>query len=625
MSIRNRIAAIRPGVSPLGVLLPVFLLIALAYSIAIPLFEGPDEDDHFRYARFIANNHALPVQLFQAGGGEAGHQGWQPPLYYILAALVISPIDTSDFEQHLWRNPGTSFQGDRACCGRNLYFHTRSEDLPYTHTTLAVHLARLVTILFGAVTVATIYYLMLTLMPAARGLAFAAAGVVAFNPGFLFASALVSNDVPLAALCSLALLLCARLLNRSLPPSLKAWAVLGLVIGLAIMVKTTALALIPVAAAVAVWLALSPGSVSASRYKVLVNALIGTMAPLLLFTGWWFVRNQVLYGDPLAARLVYVSAIFPRESPLTWEELFQINLPWLWQTFWGGPTPGDLAPAFPAVLLGLSALSAAGAVWFFLSERDRDTRAVLVLLGGWLALIFAAQIEFIRTSGGTDQGRYLYPAIASFAVLGALGIAYLVSRAVNSFRRSTPSARQWGAQLGAPILSILCAMTFLAFALFVLFAYTIPAYARPPQLSERILSHADQRLDANFSNIMALRGYSISTRSLRPGDEVNVTLYWQSLNATKVSYRVFVHLVGEKNRVAGGKDVVPAQGAYATVLWQPGDWVQDSITFNTSPDAVPGVYQVEIGLYPYGQPGDRLNLAGSDQDHVLVDAVKVQG
>lgn len=625
MGILDPVAAMRPRVSPLALLVAAFFLIAVAYSIAIPLFEGPDEDDHFRYVRFIATSHSLPVQLFQAGGGEAGHQGWQPPFYYALAAILISPIDTSDFEQHLWRNPGTSFQGDRACCGRNLYFHTRSEDLPYTGTTLAVHLARLVTILFGIVAVATVYYLMLTLLPGAKGLALAAAGVVAFNPGFLFASALVSNDVPLAALCSLALLLCARLVKRSLAPGLKTWTVLGLVIGLAIMVKTTGLALIPVGAAVALWLAVGPGTMRPSRYKIFVYAMVGILAPVLVLAGWWFARNQILYGDPLAARLVYFSAIFPRESPLTWAELFQINLPWLWQTFWGGPTPGDLAPAFPAILLVLSALGAAGAVWFFLAEQDSDTRAVLTLLGGWLALIFAAQIEFIRTSGGTDQGRYLYPAIASFAGLWVLGITYLTSRVVKSLRHTIPSARQSAGQLSAPILSIMCVLTFLAFALFVLFAYTIPAYARPPQLNEQILSHADQRLDANFSNIVALRGYSISTRSLHPGEAVSVTLYWQSLHATKVSYRVFVHLVGENNRVAGGKDVVPAQGAFATVLWQPGDWVQDSITFNTSPDAVPGVYKLEVGLYPYGQPEDRLSLAGSDQDHVLVDAVKVQG
>lgn len=605
-------------ITPIALLLVAFSVIAVAYSIAIPLFEGPDEDDHFRYVKYLADHRALPVQLFQAGGGQAGHQGWQPPLYYMIAALVITPIDTSDLEQHLWRNPGTSFQGDRACCGRNLYFHTRSEDFPYSGTTLAVHAARFLTIFFGILTVAIVYALMLTLLPQQRSLALAAAALVAFNPGFLFESALVSNDVPLAALCSLALLLCTKLLKRTLFPDLKTFTFLGIVIGLAVLVKTTALALVPMSLAVAAWLAFRPSQHKPSRREIVGNAVTGILAPVLILTGWWFVRNQVLYGDPMAYRLIYASAIFPRESPLTWAELFQINLPWLWQTFWGGPTPGDMAPELLAVLLVMSALAGFGAILFFVFTKDRDTRAVLALLAIWLVLIFGAQIEFIRTSGGTDQGRYLFPAIGSFAVLLVTGIAAILAKATRWFGVSTARVR-------APTFSIVWTLAFLALALLILFAYTIPAYARPPQLSQAILESADKQIDANFSDIVALRGYSLSTRNLRPGDSISVTLYWQSLHTTQVSYREFVHLVAPNNRVAGGKDVIPSQGAYATVLWQPGDWVQDSITFAVAHDAVPGIYQVEIGLYPYGQPDDRLNLAGSDEDRVLVDAVLVQG
>src|SRR5918911_5590004 len=93
-------------------LVSLYLILAVSYSVAVPIFEGPDEDDHFRYVKYLADQHTLPVQLFQPGGGTAGHQGWQPPLYYGIAALLIGPIDTSDFESHLWRNPAASYQGD---------------------------------------------------------------------------------------------------------------------------------------------------------------------------------------------------------------------------------------------------------------------------------------------------------------------------------------------------------------------------------------------------------------------------------------------------------------------------------------------------------------------------------
>lgn len=603
-------------------MLILFVVVALAYSIAVPLFEGPDEDDHFRYVKFLADHHSLPVQLFVAGGGEAGHQGWQPPLYYSLAALAISTVDTSDFIQHLWRNPGTSFQGDRACCGRNLYFHARSEDLPYTNTTLAVHLARLVTILFGVITVAIVYALVLTILPGASKMALAAAAVVAFNPSFLFASALVSNDVPLAAFCSLVLLICARLLRGSLEPNLKVYGLLGITLALALLVKTTALELIPIAVAVGLWKAIVRNPGIKIRFRLFVNALIGITLPVLLLTGWWFVRNQLLYGDPMAYRLIYASAIFPRDSPLTWAELFEINLPWLWQTFWGGPTPGDLSSSILVLLGVLTLLAAIGSVIFFTRSRDISTRAGMILLAIWLGLIFAAQIQFIRTSGGTDQGRYLFPAIASFAILWVLGLNELTS-VIASWIRTHAPVRFSPTKPSSLLVNLLWLFVFLFFALFVLFENTIPAYARPPALDKSILTRAERPLDANFSGVMALRGYSVSTRKLLPGDQVSITLYWQSLQSTRISYRVFVHLVGEKGHVAGGKDVVPDQGAYATVLWQPGEFVHDTITFQVQPDAIPGNYQIEIGLYPYGEPGSRVNLEGSDEDHVLVDSIQV--
>ncbi|MCX7841359.1 MAG: hypothetical protein N2559_18140, partial [Anaerolineae bacterium] len=144
------------------------------------------------------------------------------PLYYSLVALIITPIDTSDYEQHLWRNYAATFVGDPSCCGRNLYFHTDAQNFPYTRTTLAVHLARLLSILFGAITVIATWAIARTMVSMSNselrtpisefgirnsefGVPLAVASLVAFNPSFLFASALVSNDTMLAALSTLVL------------------------------------------------------------------------------------------------------------------------------------------------------------------------------------------------------------------------------------------------------------------------------------------------------------------------------------------------------------------------------------------------------------------------------------
>lgn len=594
------------------VLLLVFLALALAYSFVVPLFEGPDEDDHFRFAVYLADHRFLPVQQFQPGGGEAGHQGWQPPLYYALAALAFAPVDTSDFVDHLWRNPAAALTGDRACCGRNQYFHMDSENFPFTRTTLAVHLARGITILFGLLTVASLFLLTLTLYPGQIWLATATTAFAVLNPSFLYASALVSNDVPLAALCTLTLLLMAKLLTGRTSPTLKNFLIFGLIIALGILVKTTALGLVPLALLTAAYLAWR-----ARQFRLFLISAFGILAPIIALTGWWFVRNQILYGDPFATRLIYVSAIFPRESPLTLPELFQINLPWLWQTFWGGPTPGDFPQTLLWALGGLVIVGALGMIhyiWRHWERLDAGVRVTLALMVSWLALIFLAQLQFIRTSGGTDQGRYLFPAIASFALFFAIGwseILFVLGQSVSKVSK----ARVHRA------LGLLTCVVMFALSLFALFALAAPAYAKPSILTEP--TDFGKKVDFNFGDKMALRGSSLSAKNLSCGDQLDLTLYWNALAKMHENYRIFVQLVDAQGRFGGNKDVIPYAGAYPTVYWKPGDWVKDIVHVPVNHGARIGSYSVIVGLYPFGQPDNRMNIAGSGDDFATLDSVKI--
>lgn len=599
----------------LAALLIVFACFALTYAFVIPLFEGPDEDDHFRFAKYLADQRVLPVQLFQAGGGEAGHQGWQPPLYYALAALVISPIDTSAYETHLQRNPAQSFVGDIACCGRNLYFHFDSEDFPYQRTTLAVHLARGVTILFGLVAVYAIYALTLTLFPAQRYLALATTALATLNPSFLFSSVLVSNDIPLVAFCTLTLLVMAKILTQRWNADWKAFALLGGCVALALLTKTTALGLVPLVFILIAFLALRARSLA----QFLLYAFSFSF-PILFLTAWWFFRNQILYGDPLAFKLVAASALPPRDAPLTFAELTQINLPWLWQTFWGGPTPGDFPQILLAIFLGAFFIALLGTILYLVRERRALGTNRLVMLGlllTWLAFIFVAQLQFIRTASGTDQGRYLFPALAPIALIYVLGWCELVWRIGELLRRAFTFSQAQRA------VSIFITAFFIALAAFVLIAYTLPAYAQPARVDPTTLDRQGARIEATFENGMLLRGYSLSTRAVSCGDKLGVTLFWTTDARIEDTYRVFAHLVNAQGAVAGNKDVIPGRGAYPTVYWKPNEMFQDTIYVSLNRGARAGNYNVIVGAYKFGEPEQRVNLKNSEQDFVTLGDVQV--
>lgn len=596
-------------------LLCVFALLAMTTLILVPLFEGPDEDDHFRFAKTLADQRALPVQLFQEGGGAAGHQGWQPPLYYGLAALVIAPIDTGDFEKRLQRNPAAALTGDLACCGRNNYFHLDAENFPYKRTTLAVHLARGVTILFGLLAVFAIYTLVLTLFPAQRYLALAVTAVATLNPSFLYSSALVSNDVPLAALCAVALLVMAKIVMRQWAANWKAFAVLGVVVSLALLTKTTALGLLPLVFLMMVFLAY--------RARSIPNFFLFAFSfgiPLLLLTGWWFVRNQMLYGDPLAYKLIAASALPPRDAPLTFAELTQINLPWLWQTFWGGPTPGDFPQLLLVLLLGAFLLAGIGVVYYVRGERrilGADRLVMLGLLLLWLVFIFVAQIQFIRTASGTDQGRYLFPAISTIALIYVLGWSEIVWRIRRRAQKTFEAAR------AQRIVAIVMAAFCVALPAFVLVTYTLPAYAQPALIDPTTISRHASVTNSVFENGMQLGGYALDTSELSCNQKLVVTLFWSIEKRTGDTYRVFAHLVNGEGTVAGNKDVIPGGGAYPTVYWKPGQWFQDKIEVPLNHGARAGKYNVIVGVYKFGDPNDRLNLQNSEDDFVSVGTVQV--
>lgn len=602
----------------LVVLLCVFCFLATTTSLLVPLFEGPDEDDHFRYAKYLADRRALPVQLFQQGGGAAGHQGWQPPLYYALAALVISPVDTSDYERRLQRNPAAALTGDLACCGRNNYFHLDAENFPYQRTTLAVHLARGVTILFGLVCVYAVFALTLTLFPARNYLALATTAIATLNPSFLYSSALVSNDVPLVALGTLALLVMAKLMTGQWQANWKSFAVLGLLLALALLIKTTTLALIPLAYLVVVrhvW-----ESRANNPVRSFLSFSLAYVAPLVILTGWYFVRNQLVYGDPLAYALINASALPPRDAPLTFLELTQINLPWLWQTFWGGPTPGDLPPFFLYLLLIGFVLALAGAAIFIVRSYRALGMNRLLMLGlmlAWLGFIFVAQIQFIRTASGTDQGRYLFPAVSTIALIYALGWSELVWQIVSRVRRAFEFAQaERAVGLGTTAF-------FIALPAFVLLTYTVPAYAPPPPFDPATLEQRGVRAEADFENGMLLRGYQLSTRAVSCNDRLSVTLFWTTDTSIKETYRVFAHLVNEQGTVAGNMDVIPGRGAYPTVYWKPGEWLEDTIAVPLNRGARSGNYSVIVGTYKFGEPDHRLNLKDSEEDFVRLADIQV--
>jgi 4-amino-4-deoxy-L-arabinose transferase-like glycosyltransferase len=149
----------------------------------------------------------------------------------------------------------------------------------------------------------------------------------------------------------------------------------------------------------------------------------------------------------------------------------------------------------------------------------------------------------------------------------------------------------------------------------------------------------------NLANQVLFLGYDLQRRPaaggrppaglpllLRPGEALEVTLYWQAQEPLEQSYKVFVHLLGEAynpatgNRLWGQQDSIPGQGTYPTTGWAVGEVVADRYTVTLQANAPPGYYLLEIGLYD-ATTGERLPVLDATgrppDDRIVLETVRV--
>ncbi len=107
-----------------------------------------------------------------------------------------------------------------------------------------------------------------------------------------------------------------------------------------------------------------------------------------------------------------------------------------------------------------------------------------------------------------------------------------------------------------------------------------------------------------FGDRIALVGFDIHPRRLRPGDTLQITLYWQCLASMNHDYVVFTHVLEPPQRIWGQQDKAPRVPTHA---WEVGKVYAETYTLHLKEDTPPGLYEIEIGWYR-PDTGKRLRL-----------------
>jgi len=368
-------------------LLGVFVLLGLGYSVLVPMWEAPDETNHYLVALHLARRGTLPPAGYNA-------ETHQPPAWYWLAGAVLWPLDRIDPDLTSNHRPAGPYAFRRpprfAWNEANYRFLWGPQIL------------RWLGVATGALALHWIAVGVRQLTPGSETLGLAAAALAGLTPQFVHISASISNDpasyLAGALLFRLAMGLCAGEPSAgpstrsaaSIPP-VRLAAAAAAALALPLLVKLSVLPVSVLLLVVVGWRALQrPGG--AALRAALLAAVVAVLLVVLLV--------PELLGSEIAAQL-WTRATHVRAD--AFDHLPAVTRRFL-LSYWG--LAGWMATPLPSLVVrALCGLAGVGLVAAFahqvlaaapLRERAAGPRiAVLVaalacvMLGPWPAALAA--------------------------------------------------------------------------------------------------------------------------------------------------------------------------------------------------------------------------------------------
>ena len=636
----------------MALLLAGFLALCVVYNVTLPVFEAPDEGDHFHYADFLARERHLPDLVQDLG---QSHEIIQPPLYYILIAGAIEPFDRSNLDGLSRLNPDwfdANVNADHRSVA-NQYTHSSAEDFPYQGAALAIHVARFVSSLLGGLTVWLVYLIARDLLRVARredawrAWPLLTAALVALNPKFIHVSSIISNDIAITFASTLVCWWTVRfwildfrfasgderleirdsiigdqqssIVNRqssiSNLSSLISFAFLGALVGVAMLCKVTGLGLlVPVAVLMVlrVWQRrLSPG-----------QALLGAVAVgigLLVVAGPWLINNQLHYGNPLAwAQVQAANQSLARTQPLALGQIVQA-IPEIVVSYWGLIGVELRFPVWLDIVFSVGlgiALIGCGVLVARWVASVRHTgwgtalagvaAPVLVLLA-WEAALLGSYVLWLRAYIGTENSRLIFPGIVLVACTVAAGWMTLTRLRLQH------------------ALTLAVCVALASVSVLTPFLLITPAFATPVYLTPQEQATLPGQTGITFGGKIRLQHAQINQRSAQPGEAVSVSLYWGALSPLNQSYHVILAARDAQGQLIGRLEAIPYLGRFDTQRWTPGKLFRDDYQLPIDATARRGIATIELSVREVYETPPLLPVDGAGVNQFSIGSLKVLG
>jgi hypothetical protein len=549
-----------------------FVVLALGFSLG-PVFEGPDEIEHYRFIRTIQRTGGLPNPAGQPNG-----EYHQAPLYYLLTAPIAALFpDDEDFTQiESRRNP---YYGFRVSIpgndNKNIYVHTRTEAFPYgeSATARAVHVLRLFSVVIGVGTIFTSYAVFRTLWPDFPERRLHALAIVAFWPQVAYISGVISNDSLAILLATISLWLMLRM--QRFGPSWQGAILLGLALGAALLTKASLLVL---ALPMGIWVVTD---------RRIWQSVIVILLLVIIVGGWWYLRKAVLYDDPTGIQSMLKAwpwlARQPGENGLI-EAVYAYFT--VWARFgYGAVTVDAILYRIFDVLVSLTVtgllLRGNRLRWQGTAEPLAviHTITIVAFVLAWvMVVIYGSAI-----ARASNHGRFVLPGIVPWVALQTLGL------------------EMWMHPRWRRVLSVAGVAVYAGLAVICLFGYFYPAYRTAAASGIPV-----QTLRLRYGDVAELIGLSPLSLDVQPGEVVALELYWRALQPAPPWLEVHLSTEPEVENIL--RRSLPGNGHRPADDWLPGEEWMERYEIVIPPDLPDGAALV-VSLF---EPGSQTELAVVD-------------
>jgi 4-amino-4-deoxy-L-arabinose transferase-like glycosyltransferase len=409
--------------------------IGLLWMAVIPPLDALDEPAHLQAIMQVRKQHILPEIHY--GLGNTAREILSPPGDPETVAYIAKLRPKLPINDDYLLVPDESWQPPLFYLAAGLVTQLLPPD-PRT----VLYAGRLLAVLFGAATVYFCWLAIREFAPEAPMLAVASAGVVALLPALCFDSAHVSNDSAAQLTATAAFYVWIRGLRH--PEFDRRLFGAGTMVGLALLAKLTAVALIPGLALVVLFrlFQVRPSVLGLGRWlKRGAYMIIGAALGITLACGWWFLRNVFTYGEPTgtAETLRSFAGRFPKADftlPRTARDLLRYTLENLWGRFgWNDITLSQevyrVCNSTALFLVSLSILTGIGVFGLWVTRRRSldivKWQISLVFLAIGVTMLVAF-IQFNRSIVYMPQARYFFIMLLPGALLLTSGLYVLAAR-----------------------------------------------------------------------------------------------------------------------------------------------------------------------------------------------------